>query len=239
MSAAILEPADAALEVKAGDRELRQVNNEVRTAVAEGKSVVVREPLSRHNLGVALTGQGQVRFTGSVGYYCGGLCDGPTIEVDGNAGWSIGEALAAGHIRVHGNAGMSLGASMRGGLIHVSGNAGPRCGIALKGGDIVVEGNVGYSTGFMAHAGRIICLGDAVDGVGDSLWGGSVWVAGDVPQLGVDAKLVEPAAEDVSEVEAVLAPLGLADARHEWKQVVSGQKLWYFEARDAQQWLMI
>lgn len=233
------ESSSDVLELEVADRELRTVNAEIRSAVAEGRSVEVRETLSRHCLGVALTGEGHVRFTGSVGYYCGGLCDGPSVEIDGNAGWSLGEALASGHIRVHGNAGMSLGASMRDGLIHVSGNAGPRCGIAQKGGDIVVEGNVGYLTGFMAHTGRIICLGDAVGGVGDSLWGGSVWVAGRVPQLGVDARIVEPSAEAVSDVEDVLEPLGLADRSRDWKQVVSGQKLWYFEARDAKQWLMI
>lgn len=226
-------------EVVSGTRPLREVNREIRDWLRQGRDVVVIETLSRHNLGVALTSSRTVTFQGSVGYYCGGLCDGPTIEITGNAGWGIGEALASGHITVHGNAGMSLGASMRGGLIHVRGNAGPRCGIAMKGGDIVVEGNVGAGSGFMSHAGRIICLGDAGESIGDSLWGGSVWVAGDITALGVDAKVVEPTAEQVAELESLLDELGLADNGRDWKHIVADQKLWYFESRDAQQWLMI
>lgn len=226
-------------ELVAGSRPAREINREIRAAVAAGQTVTVTEPLSRHCLGVALTGDGTVRFEGSVGYYCGGLCDGPSIEVTRNAGWGVGEALASGRITVHGNAGMSAGASMRGGLVHVRGNAGPRCGIALKGGDIVVEGDVGAACGFMAHAGRIICLGDAGEAVGDSLWGGSVWVAGDVGRLGVDAVVTQPDPEQVDEVERLLAGLGLADASRDWKRIVAGRKLWYFESRDARQWLMI
>lgn len=226
-------------EVEAGSRPIRDINRDIRTAVRAGQTVTVTEPLSRHNFAVGLTGSATVRFTGSVGYYCGGLCDGPNIEVETNAGWGLGEALASGRITVGGNAGMSAGASMRGGLIHIRGNAGPRCGIAMKGGDIVVEGNVGAACGFMAHAGRVICLGDTASAVGDSLWGGSVWVAGEVGELGVDAIVTEPESDQVAEVEQLLAEWGLADSSRDWKQVVAGRKLWYFEAREAKQWLMI
>jgi glutamate synthase domain-containing protein 3 len=147
--------------------------------------------------------------------------------------------MATGHITVHGNAAMSVGASMRGGTIHVRGNAGPRCGIAMKGGTVVVEGDLGYQSAFMAHAGQVLCLGDALDAAGDSLWGGVVWVAGAIRGLGVDAKVVEPAAEQVEAMERLLAPLGLADPARDWKTIVSAQKLWHFQSRDARQWLMI
>lgn len=227
------------VDIVAGDRPLREVNREIRAALAEGCEVVVREPMSRHNLGVALTGRGRVRFAGSVGYYCAGLSDGPDVHIEGNAGWGIGEALASGQVTVEGNSGMSVGASMRGGTIHVKGNAGPRAGISLKGGNLVVEGDVGYLTGFMAHAGRIIACGDSRGSVGDSLWLGSVWIAGTVQSLGIDAKIVEPADGERSEVEATLADLGIAAADRDWKKVVSAEQLWYFEARDAKKWLMI
>jgi len=227
------------LTVKAGDRPIREVNAEIRTAVADGTHVEVVSPLSRHNLAVGLTGSGRVTFKGSVGYYCGGLSDGGSILVEGNSGWGTGEGLASGHITVNGNAGMSAGAAMRGGTIHVRGNAGPRCGVAQKDGSIVVEGDVGYSTGFMGHGGRVICLGNAIGSVGDSLWQGTVWVAGEIHTLGIDAKVVTPSAEQVAEVEGLLADLGVDGTSRDWKQVVSGQKLWYFEARDAKKWLMI
>lgn len=225
-------------EIEAGSRPIREVNADIRAAVAEGHKIVVRKPLSRHNLGVGLPEDADVVFDGSVGYYCGGLNDGATLSITRNAGWGIGEAMAKGHITVDGYCGMSLGASMRGGLIHVRGDAGPRCGVAMKGGDIVVEGTVGYLTGFMAHAGRIVALGGALDACGDSLWGGEVWVAGPISALGVDTKVVDPTSEEVASVTDLLARVGL-DGDHDWKRIVSAQRLWHFESRDATAWLMI
>lgn len=225
-------------EIEAADRPLRQVNSDIRAAVADGHKVVVRRPLSRHNLGVGLPAGADVVFDGSVGYYCGGLNDGATIGITRNAGWGIGEAMATGHITVDGYCGMSLGASMRGGLVHVRGDSGPRCGVAMKGGDIVVEGTVGYLTGFMSHAGRIVSLGGADDACGDSLWGGEVWVAGPIASLGVDAEVVEPRQDEVTGITELLARVGV-DGSFDWKKIVSAQRLWHFESRDATAWLMI
>jgi len=240
MSAAAQDILDTeVVSIEGGDGEIREINRAIRAAVGAGRHVEVTNPLSRHNLAVALTGEGRVTFRGSVGYYCGGLSSGGVIEVDGNSGWGTGEGLSAGHITVNGNAGMSVGAAMRGGTIHVRGNAGPRCGVAQKAGDIVVEGDIGYSTGFMSHGGRIVCLGNSRGSVGDSLWQGTVWVAGEIEQLGIDAVLVSPEADEVAEVDALLRSLGVDASGRDWKKVVAGQKLWYFEARDARQWLMI
>ncbi len=238
MSLVVTSPAEL-VSVRAGDRPLREINEEIRKAVEAGLDVEVSEPLSRHNLAVGLTGEGSVTFRGSVGYYCGGLSAGGRIVVDGNSGWGTGEGLSAGQITVNGNAGMSVGAAMRGGTIHVRGNAGPRCGVAQKSGDIVVEGDIGYSTGFMSHGGRIVCLGDSRGSVGDSLWQGTVWVAGEIETLGIDAVVRSPEAEDVADLEQMLAGLDIDARGTDWKQVVSGEKLWYFEARDAKKWLMI
>ncbi len=225
--------------VEAGDRPLRDINRDIRSLASEASEIVVTDPLSRHNLAVALTEDTPVRIQGNVGYYCGGLNSGGVIHVEGDCGWGVGEAMARGRITIDGYAGMSVGASMRGGLIHIKGAAGPRCGVAQKGGDIVVEGDIGYLSGFMAHTGRIITLGNAGDATGDSLWEGAVWVAGDIKSLGVDSHAVEPSADEVSEVETLLDSLGLGDSAREWKKVVSGQRLWYFESRDSSAWLMI
>ena len=61
------------VEIIAGRRGIREVNEEIREAAINGNRVVVRETLSRHNLGVALPADANVFFEGSVGYYCGGL----------------------------------------------------------------------------------------------------------------------------------------------------------------------
>ena len=225
--------------IDVGQRHIREINQEIQSAVAQGKAVRVVNTLSRHNLGIGLPDGAEIRFEGSVGYYCGGLNTGATIDIERNCGWAVGEGMAKGHITVGGYAGMSCGAAMIGGTIHVKGDAGPRCGVAMKGGTIVVEGKIGYQSGFMAHAGRIIALGGAGESCADALWEGEVWVAGDVTSLGVDVKVIEPTAEEVAEVDAILGPLGLQDSSRNWRKMISGQRLWYFESRDASAWLMI
>lgn len=225
--------------VNVGDRPIREVNREIKAALANSDSVVARDTRSRHNIGIGLPEGARLRVEGSAGYYCGGLNDGAYIEVERNAGWSVGEAMASGEIIVNGYAGMSTGSAMRGGLIHVKGDTGPRCGIAMKGGDIIVEGKIGYLSGFMSHTGRIIALGGAAGACADSLWGGEVWVAGPIESLGVDTKVVEPTAEEVASVEGLLIGRGLGDNSRDWQKIISAQRLWHFESRDASAWLMI
>jgi len=225
--------------IDVGERPIREVHEELQDACTKGQPIRVVNTLSRHNLGVGLPDGLDITFEGSVGYYCGGLNTGAHIHIERNCGWALGEGMAKGHIPVEGRAGMSWGAAMIGGTIHVKGDAGPRCGVAMKGGNIIVEGKIGYQSGFMAHKGRIIALGGAGESCADALWEGEVWVAGEIESMGVDVNIVEPTAEEVAEVDALLDPLGLKDTSRNWRKMVSGQRLWYFESRDASAWLMI
>ena len=225
--------------IEVGDRPIREVHEEIQEAAQAGAEIRIIRTLSRHNLGVGLPPGCKVSFEGSVGYYCGGLNTGAEITIGRNAGWGCGEAMADGLITVGGYAGMSVGAAMLGGTIHVKGDVGPRAGVAMKGGNIVVEGKLGYQSGFMSHAGKIIALGGAGPSCADALWQGEVWIAGEIESLGVDAVVTEPSAEQVAEVDEILAPLGLVDNSREWKRIVAGQRLWFFESRDAKAWLMI
>ncbi|MDE0110668.1 MAG: protein GlxC [Albidovulum sp.] len=227
------------IEIEVGERPIREVNEEIRSAAAAGGSVVVKDTRSRHNLAVGLGEGARVRFEGSVGYYCGGLNCGARVEIKRNAGWAVGEAMSDGEIIVNGYAGMSAGTSMLGGLLHIRGDAGPRCGVAMKGGDIVVEGKIGYLSGFMAHAGRIVALGGAGDACADSLWGGEVWLGASPKSLGVDTCELEPEPDEVSEIEDLLASRGLGKPEVDWRKIVSAQRLWHFQSRDAKAWLMI
>ena len=227
------------ITIDVGQRPIKEVHREIQAACETGEKIRVINTLSRHNLGVGLPPGVDITFEGSVGYYCGGLNTGATVHVERNAGWALGEGMSTGHITVNGYAGMSAGAAMTGGTIHIKGDCGPRCGVAMKGGNIVVEGKIGYQSGFMAHSGKIIALGGAGESCADALWEGEVWVAGPVESLGVDVNVVEPTAEEVAEVDAILDPLGLKDTSRDWRKMISGQRLWYFESRDASAWLMI
>ena len=217
----------------------RHLNEKLRELLARGEEVVVENPRSRHNLGVALPGPGHVTFKGSVGYYCGGLSNGGSVEIAGNAGWGIGESMAKGFIRVRGSVGQSVGASLRGGTIVVEGDAGPRAGVAQKGGTVVVGGSIGFLSGFMAQRGKLIALGDAADGVGDSLYEGNIFVAGHIHGLGIDAVIAKPAAEEIDEIESIIAEVGMKLEVRDWKKVVAGRKLWYFDKREGQTWLKV
>ena len=227
------------VEIVVGRRDIRTVNEEIQAAVGQGYAVFVRETLSRHNLGVGLPAGAKIRFEGSVGYYCGGLNNGAEISIERNSGWGTGEGMSGGHITVGGYAGMSTGASMSGGAIHIKGDSGPRCGVAMKGGTIIVEGKLGYQSGFMAHAGRIIALGGAGASCADALWAGEVWVAGNIESLGVDTRVVDPNNDEVATVESLLNEYELGNSGREWRKIVSNQRLWYFESREADAWLMI
>lgn len=228
-----------AITLNADELTPRDLNAKLRELLAAGEHVVVENPRSRHNLGVALPGPGQVTFKGSVGYYCGGLANGGTVEVKGNAGWGVGESMAKGFIRVRGNVGQSVGASLMGGTVVVEGDAGPRAGVAQKGGVIVVGGSIGFLSGFMAQRGKLIALGDANDGVGDSLYEGNIYVAGRIKGLGIDAVITPPSPEEVDDIEAIIAEVGFELKPRDWKKIVAGRKLWYFDKREANTWLKV
>ena len=110
-----------AIDIDASDQPIRGINRAIRTALAEGRRVTITNPGARHNLAVALLTPGDVRIDGSVGYYCGGMGDGPQIEVQGSAGWGAAEGLLSGTVIVDHNAGNGAAAAIRGGTIVVRG----------------------------------------------------------------------------------------------------------------------
>ncbi len=84
----------------------RETNRAIKAALAAGQAVRVRNPGANHNIGVALLQPGSVTVEGSVGYYCGAMNDGATIEINGSAGWGLAEGMLSGLVTVQG-AGMS------------------------------------------------------------------------------------------------------------------------------------
>jgi methylamine---glutamate N-methyltransferase subunit B len=223
-------------EIDARGKSSQEINREIKELIAAGeKEVRVFHTGAQHNLGVAILSPISVTFDGSVGYYCGALIDGPTIEVRGSAGWGLGESMLAGTIHVRGSVGNSCAASIRGGSVIVQGSAGARAGIAMKGGLLVVEGDCGYMTGFMMQKGVLIVCGNAGPALGDSMYEGVIFVAGEILDLGNDASVRDADEADKSLLREKLGPWGISPDRP-FKKIVSGRRLWNFDKQDFDLW---
>src|SRR5207248_10098535 len=206
-------------------------------AAADGvPEIRLANPAARHSLAVAVMHPISVVFEGPVGWFCAGMCDGPTITVRGNCGWSLAENLMSGAVAVHGNAGSSAAATMRGGRVFVAGDTGARAGIAMKGGTLVVGGSVGYMSGFMMQRGTMIVRGDAADGIGDSMYEGTVYVGGTIHSLGADCVEAELTGDDRALLESELTANDLDAGGRDWKKLVSGRKLWNFSKHEYDAW---
>ena len=230
-------------EIDAQGLTTREINSRLRHMVGQGKqSVQVKNPAARHNLGVALLKPGHVHFKGSVGYYCGGLSDGISIEIDGSAGWGLAESMLSGNIRVHDNAGNGAAAAIRGGTVVIEGNAAARLGVSMKGGCVIVAGDCGYMAGFMGQKGTLIVCGDAGEAFADSLYATVCYVGGKIGGLGTDAVASEVSSAEAEELETLLTANLPAKIRankpsaDKFRKVVAGRKLWNFDKREWKIW---
>ena len=172
----------------AHDLTTRQINLELRWLLYEQgiEDVTVLNPGAKHSLGVGILTRCNITFDGSLGYFGCGLIDGPEIHISGRVGWSSCENMMSGVVVIESNAGSLTGAAMRGGDLVVKGQVGARSGIDQKGGTIIVLGRAGSMTGFMMQRGRQIFCDDVGPGLGDSMYDGTIYVAGKVKSLGID-----------------------------------------------------
>jgi glutamate synthase domain-containing protein 3 len=227
--------AGGRLEIDAAERPVREINREIRAALADGMAVTVRNPAARHSLGVALLAPGEVGFDGSVGYYCGGMSDGATIRVTGSAGWGLAEGILSGTVVVDGNAGNSAAASIRGGTVVVRGDCAARAGVAMKGGRLIIGGDTGYMTGFMMQKGYIAIAGNAGEALADSMYEGTVYVGGEIASVGNDAVVDQAPDPDQAMLEAAFAEFGLPRPGR-FRRILAGRKLWNFEKHELDTW---
>ena len=229
--------------IDASGKTVREINQALRNALCQSPSeVLIKNPGARHNLAVAMLQPGHVRIAGSVGYYCGGLGDRTSIEIEGSAGWGLAESMLSGTVRVQGNAGSGAAAAMRGGTVIIEGDAGARLGVSLKGGLVVVGGNCGYMAGFMAQKGTVIVCGDAGEAFADSMYATVCYVGGRVGSLGTDAVVGVMEPSDLDLVDQALnthLPSELRKTKplaSAFTKIVAGRKLWNFDKRDWKIW---
>lgn len=227
-------------EIDATGLTAREINAEIRRHMAEGRmEITVRNPGARHNLGVALLEPVKLTIAGSAGYYCGGLGDGATIEVQGSVGWGLAESMLSGKVQVRGNTGSGAAAALRGGTVVIHGDAAARLGVSMKGGTVIVLGACGYMAGFMAQKGTLVVCGDTGDAFADSMYATTCYVGGKIGSLGTDAVASRMDAEESESLEALLrahAPEAKRPPATEFTKILSGRKLWNFDKREWRIW---
>ena len=228
-------------EIACEGKTTREINQAIRRLAGEGSPQIrVEGPGARHNLGVAVFEPTHLTFDGSVGYYCAGMIDGPTVEINGSAGWGLAESMMSGTVIVRGNAGNGAGASIRDGTVVIHGDAAARLGVSIKGGRIIVAGNCGYMAGFMGQRGSLVVCGDTGEAFADSIYETVCFVGGKIGGLGNDAVVEATSEEEKSSLREMLArhlseTIPDPEALH-FKKVVSGRKLWNFDKHERALW---
>jgi glutamate synthase domain-containing protein 3 len=91
-----------------------------------------------------------------------------------------------------------------------------------------VLGNAASMTGFMMQRGRQIILGDVGPGLGDSMYDGTIYVAGKIASLGIDCVEAEWTDADTELVERKFSIYGLG-APPKLRKLVSGKKLYNYD----------
>jgi methylamine---glutamate N-methyltransferase subunit B len=214
----------------ARDLTTRQINLELRSLLYEQgvTDVTVKNPGSKHSIGVGILTRCKITFEGSLGYFGCGLIDGPEIHITGRVGWSACENMMSGVVVIEGNAGSLTGAALRGGDLVVKGRVGARSGIDQKGGTIITLGSAGSMNGFMMQRGRQVICGDVGPGLGDSMYDGIMYVGGKVKSLGIDCVEGEWTDADTEFIERKFRIYGLGSPP-EFQKFVCGKKLYNYD----------
>ena len=214
----------------AKDLSTRKINLELRWLLYEQgvKDVTVLNPGAKHSLGVGILTRCRITFDGSLGYFGCGVIDGPEIHIKGRVGWSACENMMSGVVVIDSNAGSLTGAAMRGGDLLVKGKVGARTGIDQKGGTIMVLGTAGSMTGFMLQRGRMIFCDDVGPGLGDSMYDGTIYVAGKVKSLGIDCVPGDWTDADTELIERKFRIYDLGPPP-EFQKFVCGKKLYNYD----------
>lgn len=190
--------------VDLGALPVREANDLIRKAGADGEDVEVLNPDARHHIGVGLTHPVTVRIRGSAGYFCAGLTDGPRFEVESNAGWGLADNMHRGSVVVGGNASAIAAVAIRGAEVVVKGNIGSRAGQVMKEGTLLCAKNANFMAGYMMYGGRIVIVGDSGERVGEDMTGGEIFVGGKVQSLGAAAMRTDMESAEDDELRALL-----------------------------------
>jgi glutamate synthase domain-containing protein 3 len=219
-------------ELDVADMTPNEINKSLKGLMNEGYgSIVIRNPGAKHSIAVGILNRLNLIIDGSLGYFGCGLIDGPNVRISGRVGWSFGENMMAGTVLIEKNAGSTFGAAIRGGDLVCKGSVGSRTGIDMKGGTIIVGGDTGAFSGFMMQRGRMIVCGNAGKNLGDSMYDGTIYIGGQIADLGVDAVPAELSDLDKAWLSRKLSLYGLLPEKgvDHFTKIVAGKQLWNYD----------
>ena len=219
-------------ELDVADMTPNEINKSLKALMNEGYgSIVIRNPGAKHSIAVGILNRLNLIIDGSLGYFGCGLIDGPNVRISGRVGWSFGENMMAGTVLIEKNAGSTFGAAIRGGDLVCKGSVGSRTGIDMKGGTIIVGGDTGAFSGFMMQRGRMIVCGNAGKNLGDSMYDGTIYIGGEIADLGVDAVPADLTDLDKVWLSRKLSLYGLLPEKGvgHFTKIVAGKQLWNYD----------
>jgi glutamate synthase domain-containing protein 3 len=208
-------PAGACATIDAAGKPYRQVNEEVRAALAAGAGCVeLLNVRGQRYLGCGLGSGARLVIRGVPGNDLAAFMDGCHVVVHGNAQDGVANTMNAGRVEIHGDAGDVLAHSMRGGTMLVRGSAGYRAGIHMKSyrdkQPVVVIGGAGndYLGEYMA-GGLLIVLGlgraprRPISGLytGTGMHGGKIILGDDVEPARLGAEVGKSDLDDADRVQ--------------------------------------
>ena len=88
----------------------------------------------------------------------------------------------------------------------------------------------------MMQKGVLIICGDAAAGVADSMYAGTVFVAGTIGDLGADAVHGDVTQEDRDLIASLLDQAKIPAPPQGFRKLVAGKKLWNFQKADLETW---
>jgi glutamate synthase domain-containing protein 3 len=181
----------------AGGVYYRQLNEQIREAVAAGAThVVLKNVNGQRYIAGAMTGNVSFEVQGVPGQDMCSFMRGPKVRVKANAQDGVGNTMDDGTIIIEGLAGDVVGYAMRGGKIFIKGDVGYRVGIHMKAymdklPTIVIGGKAGDFLGEYMAGGILLLLGMYSDkpsepiagrSLGTGMHGGVIYVRGEVPK---------------------------------------------------------
>ena len=76
-------------EIDAKNLDCRDINDKIKNMMSKGYgTIVIKNPGSKHSVGVGILNKLNLIVDGSLGYFGIGSVDGPTVRISGRVGWS-------------------------------------------------------------------------------------------------------------------------------------------------------